>query len=212
MKTSLKQRYLFAKMIVIDEGFSHEIAWQSNLCFDDVDESTFLREIGWVILSSGMKSKVVQKIFNNISTCFYNWKAANVIAKNEGRCFQEALRFFNNKSKISAIIDAAKKVQSFGFCKLKELIKKNPLEVLLGFKYIGPTTVYHLAKNIGLPFAKPDRHLKRIAESENYYSVQDLCEDISKSCGDSVPVVDIVLWRFATIEPNYIKVLNSVKF
>ena len=71
-------------------------------------------------------------------------------------------------------------------------------------------TAYHLAKNIGLPVAKPNRHLIRIAQMEKYSDVQTLCGDISKLSGDSIPVVDIVLWRYATIERNYIDVLSSL--
>ena len=89
-------------------------------------------------------------------------------------------------------------------------LKKNPLFMLQEFDYIGPVTMYHLAKNIGLPVAKPDRHLVRIAKMENYQDVQTFCQDVSKLSGDSIPVVDLVYWRYATIERNYLKVLSSM--
>jgi thermostable 8-oxoguanine DNA glycosylase len=64
-------------------------------------------------------------------------------------------------------------------------------------------TVYHLAKNIGLQFAKPDRHLVSISNKAGYQDVQAFCRDISNQVGDSITVVDLVLWRFATLEKNY---------
>lgn len=201
---------MFAKTIVMDEGYSAEISWQSNLNFEDLDESTFLKELAWVVLSSGMKEKVVRNLFDDISKCFFNWVSAKFIVDNKDRCFHEATKFFNNVPKISAIINAAHKINSIGFTEIKKKIRENPIETLQKFSYIGPVTVYHLAKNIGLPVAKPDRHLARIANMEGYSDVQMFCNEISELTGDSIPVVDIVLWRFATIEKDYLNVLFNV--
>lgn len=206
----LLQRYNFAKTIVIDEGFDEEINWQLNLSFDEIDESTFLRELAWVILSSGMKNEIVERKFLPISDCFFNWESAKKISENSEECFKNATLVFNHQLKISAIIEAAKVINNMCFTKIKELIEERPLTYLQKFKFIGPITAYHLAKNIGLNFAKPDRHLQRIAELHNYSDVQMFCEDVSKYSGDSVPVVDVVFWRFATIEPNYTNVLMSL--
>jgi hypothetical protein len=49
-----------------------------------------------------------------------------------------------------------------------------------------------------------DRHLTRLASHAGYNDVQLFYRDISSQTGDSVPVVDIVLWRFATINENYL--------
>lgn len=210
MSNKLISKYLFAKTIVIDEGYSAEIGWQSNIKFDDLNESIFLRELAWVVLSSGMRERVVRNLFSKISDCFFNWESAKLIVDNEDKCFREAIRYFNNKPKISAIIDSARRINCIGFYKIKKIISKNPIGTLREFSYIGPVTVYHLAKNIGLPLAKPDRHLTRIANKEGYSDVQMFCNEISKLSGDSIPVVDIVLWRFATIENDYLNVLSAV--
>jgi len=63
MDNSLMLKYAFAKTIVQDEGFQDEILWQSNLCFDNLNESTFLREIAWVILTCGMKETIIRNRF-----------------------------------------------------------------------------------------------------------------------------------------------------
>lgn len=207
MTNILILRYMFAKNFVIKEGHEDEINWQASLRFDDVDESIFLRELAWVVLSSGMSERVVRSLFNEISNCFFNWASAKLIVDNEDTCFYEAIKYFNSKPKISAIINAAHKINSLGFFQLKKMIYKNPIETLREFQYIGPVTVYHLAKNIGLPVAKPDRHLTRIANMGGYSDVQQFCNEISRLSGDSIPVVDIVLWRFATMEHDYLNIL-----
>lgn len=209
MTNKAVRKYLVAKRVVIEEGYGEEINWQANLCFDDINESTFMRELAWVVLSSGMRERVVRNLFDDISRCFFNWVSAEIIVANEDKCFHEAIRYFNNGSKISAIIKAAKKINSLGFSRLKMMIRENPIETLQDFSYIGPITVYHLAKNIGLPVAKPDRHLTRIANMEGYSDVQEFCNEISRLTGDGIAVVDIVLWRFATINSDY---LNSLSF
>jgi hypothetical protein len=210
MKEELELKYRFAKTIVLDEGFQDEILWQSRLCLDDLTESTFLREIAWVILTCGMKESIIRNRFGAISNCFFDWSDAKIIIKNREKCTTDALKIFNNSAKISAILNSALVIEKIGFDKLKQKIKVNPIETLRQFEFIGPVTVYHLAKNIGLPVAKPDRHLLRIAQMEKYQDVQTFCTDLSNISGDSISVVDIVLWRFATIEHDYLKVLSSL--
>jgi len=210
MDNSLMLKYAFAKTIVQDEGFQNEILWQSNLCFDNLNESSFLREIAWVILTCGMKEAIIRNRFEAFSSCFFHWSSAHQISDSREKCELSALKIFNNRPKISAILNAADHVTKIGFEKIKKKIQLDPINVLQMFDYIGPVTVYHLAKNIGLPVAKPDRHLVRIAQQENYCDVQSFCGDISRLSGDSVPVVDIVFWRFATIDNDYLNVLSSL--
>lgn len=209
MSQKLALKYSFIKNFLIENGYSMEIDWQASVSFDDINESDFLREISWVILSSGMRESVIHNIFGNISECFYNWASSEIIVKNKNKCYHNALEYFNNKNKISAIIYAAEKIENLGFSNFKDEISEDPLNKLQELQYIGPVTVYHLVKNIGLPYAKPDRHLKRIAKNEGYLDVQQFCYDVAVLTGDSKPVVDIVFWRFATITDNYLDILTN---
>ncbi len=146
---SLASKYSFIKESVIGKGYLDEIAWQSSLCFNDLDESCFLEELSWVILSSGMRESVIRRLFDNISKCFLYWTSSKIIIENREECFNKAINYFNNKSKISAIIFAANILSELDFCEFKISILEDPILVLQQFPYIGPTTVYHLAKNIG---------------------------------------------------------------
>jgi len=196
--------YQKAKETVIRAGFRDEISWQESVNFDDVTESDFLREHAWVTLSAGMRERVIRNLFQAISLSFYDFESAEIIVENESRCRYLALRYFNNPKKIDAIILTAHKISYNGFSTFKESLYLNPLEMLQSLPYIGPVTCYHLAKNIGLQVAKPDRHLTRLANHTGYDDVQTFCKDISLQTGDSVPVVDIVLWRFASITASYL--------
>ena len=212
MKSLIEKKYQFIKQIVCDEGYEKEITWQANIKFNEIDESYFLRELAWVILSAGMKEQIIRRIFQKITPCFYNWQSADIIINNKQVCFDNAIKIFKNEKKISAIIESAEIIFDRGFNVLKENITSNPIETLRIFPFIGKITVYHLAKNIGLCVAKPDRHLVRIAKKEGYDDVQTFCERISEISGDSVPVVDIVFWRFANLSNDYLEVLSSVNF
>ncbi|MHA1690490.1 MAG: hypothetical protein ACTSU7_02520 [Candidatus Heimdallarchaeaceae archaeon] len=205
-------KYEFVKQIVCDEGFSDEINWQRNINFEDLNESTLLREIAWVILSTGMKEQIIRRLFKKISLCFFNWESAKKIIDNKQRCYNDAIQIFRNKRKISAIVESSEIVDEIGFSMLKKMISKDPIDTLKVFPFIGKTTVYHLAKNIGVCVAKPDRHLVRIAEEEGFNDVQDFCRTISDLSGDSVPVVDIVFWRFANLTRDYLEVLSTINF
>jgi len=211
MSANFTSAYNFAKCIVCDDGYFDEIQWQKNLKFENIDESTFLKELSWVIISSGMKEKVARKIFVEITPIFHYWHSAKSITMDSENCRRRAQVVFKHEGKIAAIIDSAKLICARGYRKLKNEIQKSPIDKLLIFPYIGKITSFHLAKNIGLPVAKPDRHLTRIADMAGYDDVQEFCSEISKSSGDTVPVVDIVLWRFATIEKDYLRVLNNVQ-
>ena len=101
------------------------------------------------------------------------------------------------------------RICDLGFNKLKECLEQSPIEFLQTFQYIGAVTSYHLAKNLGLQIAKPDRHLVRLSDLLGFENVQDLCSVIAKDSGDTIPVVDIVLWRFATLERDYLDTFLS---
>lgn len=201
---SLLKGYKFAKNYIVEAGFGDEIEWQKNLHFEDIKESDFLRESAWVILCAGMKESVIRKYFRDITFCFFEWESAEKIVKMRKYCVEYALEIFNNLRKINAIAETAQQVFDIGFNKLKTILQDKSIETLLSFPFMGPVTSYHLAKNLGIPVAKADRHLVRLASSLGYTNVQEFCADISKESKEPISVVDIVLWRFATLKRDYI--------
>lgn len=208
-RLNLEKAYNEVKTYVLSAGFQGEIDWQAGIDFDDITESYFLREGAWVILNSGMKESIIRKYFQELSFCFFEWESASKINESKAFCYETAINIFNNARKILAIIDMSSRICDLGFDKLKENLEKTPIEFLQTFDQIGPVTSYHLAKNLGLQIAKPDRHLVRLSNFLGFEDVQDLCSSIAKNSGDTVPVVDIVLWRFATLKNDYLNAFLS---
>src|SRR5258708_2795390 len=189
---TLASAYVNAKMKGLAAGYVHEIIWQKNVRTEDLTERDLLRECAWVILSSGMSESVVRKKFSGIGEAFFEWSSAEVIVRHHTQCVNSALPLFGHKRKIEAIAQCARIIYEKGFELVRKELTSNPIDALQQFPYIGPATSYHVAKNIGFPVAKPDRHLCRIAELSGYQNPSDLCKALAEYIGDPVAVVDIV--------------------
>ncbi|MCB0713829.1 MAG: hypothetical protein KDD67_15990 [Ignavibacteriae bacterium] len=201
----LAKAYYIAKYSLLEAGYADEIDWQYTVSLEHLTEDVFLREAAWVILSSGMREAVVRKKFPLISQAFFHWEDIEAIVEHQEFCCSTALQYFNNPAKINAIVSIALHIRDHSFhCVLEALVDKG-IEYLQDFPFIGPVTSYHLAKNIGFPLAKPDRHLCRIANELGYDCVQTLCSDISDLTEEPIPVIDLILWRFATLHQNYLE-------
>src|SRR5207247_7019143 len=149
--------------------------------FSDPD---LLREAAWVVLSAGMRESVIRSRFPAIATSFLHWRAAAHIVHSAESCFCSALQHFGHELKIRAICTVAELVNDKGFKTLVEEIQADPFSALQQFPFIGPITCFHLAKNLGIPVAKPDRHVSRLAECCGYSDNQAFCTDIAHLTGD----------------------------
>jgi hypothetical protein len=203
--------YMDAKHFVVAAGYASEIDWQEQQKITNINERDFLREGAWVILSSGMRETIIRQRFKNISEAFFEWESAEKIVKQEKHCIKEAFQYFRHLPKLKAIVNIAIHLFEYGFDRVIESIKQGGLDYIMTFPYMGPATSCHFAKNLGLPIAKPDRHLLRITQKMGYSSPQELCRNIAEQTGDKISVIDIVLWRFATLVPNYLEYRNLSK-
>jgi hypothetical protein len=195
--SELDRFYRSVKEAVIVAGFSSELVWISGIDSSEYSEADLLREAAWVILSSGFSERVVRARFHYISLCYCDWESAAAIAERGTLCIHSAKHVFGNEAKLAAIVRVAEAVVEWGFQELKRRIDETPLEQLKKFPFIGDITAMHLAKNLGYPFAKNDRHLSRLARSLKFPDAQRLCEGIAAISGDTISVVDTVLWRFS---------------
>lgn len=200
----LVSAYIKAKLRILASRFGPEILWQKTVRIKNLTETDLLRECAWVILSSGMRESIVRRRFPSVAEAFFNWESSRDIVLHRNRCVRSALVQFRNERKIKAIAQSAQVIHEKGFEELRKEILCHPLQALRQFPYIGPTTSFHLAKNIGLAVAKPDRHLLRLTALSGYEQPADLCNVIADYIGDPVSVVDIVLWRYATLHRNYL--------
>lgn len=207
----LSKAYLTAKRYIIHKGYSREVDWQNEIDFNKLTYKEFIEEYIWVVLSSGLSNKVVSIIYPKIIALLE--ENSEIIYSRKIELKAKALRIFNHPKKIDAIFDTIFFINSVGFKHVKKKISLHRTNYLKTFAFIGETTCYHLAKNIGLNYSKPDRHLIRISKSAGFNSPDELCMTISKNIEEKVQVVDLVLWIYATIDNNYekkISKLNSV--
>lgn len=207
----LSRLYFVAKNYVIQKGYSSEIDWQDNLNFNSLTQKVFLKEYSWVVLASGLSDNVVSKVFPKIQKILRNWHSLDYIFRNSVDLEIQLLKVFKNKQKIKALLQTSLLIFSTGFVKFKNHISKNGIAFLKSLPFIGDVTCFHLAKNIGLPFAKPDRHLVRISEQIGFETPHQLCETISVYLVEKIQVVDLVLWRYATLDKNYTTKLEKLK-
>jgi hypothetical protein len=199
----LASAYLDAKAEVIQRGYASEIDWQYDTCINHVNERLFMRESAWVILSSGLSERVVRSRFPLVCEAFDGFLSAADIWRHRHKHRICALSAFRFAPKIDAIIVIAGYLARTGVDHVCKQLHNEPIEFLLKFPYLGPATSRHLAKNLGVPVAKPDRHMVRIAARLGFPTVSDMCGMVSSVVGDPVSVIDLVIWRYATLGSKY---------
>jgi hypothetical protein len=201
--------YLYAKCEVLNSPHKDELVSLSQSPHE-ITEPDFLRELAWVILSAGIAEAVVRSKFADISGSFLEWQSARCISERAEECITNALSHFRHERKIRAIASAAAIVSAApSFLTFKDQLLRDPIRELQSFAYIGPITVFHIAKNIGIAVAKPDRHLQRLARSSGFESVGEFCGTIASFLGEDIRLVDSVLWRFATMYEDYVARFNQ---
>ncbi len=201
--------YFFAKQYVIRKGYGKEIDWQNEIDFNEINESTFLQEAAWVILASGMNDKVIRNKFPLIKRVMHDFTSGETIRNDKSTCYRKAIRIFNHPGKINAILYLADYVAIHSYSQVKMSIQSGDVNFIQTFPYLGKATSYHLAKNIGLNVAKPDRHLLRVSNSLGYNCPNELCEKISCLIGEKKSLVDLVIWRYATLNRDYLTTINT---
>lgn len=196
-KSALIDHYKSARSWIEQSKHSNEVSWLQCASGSILTESYFLREYAWVVLNSGFRESVVRKHFDFISLAFCDWSSAQEISKNAEGCLAAAGMVFSHRQKLSAIVQTAKLLDDWSFDRFTVLLRDEGVAFLERLPFIGRITSWHLAKNIGMDVAKPDRHMIRLANKFGYSDVQVMCTEIAKVTGDSMSVADLILWRFA---------------
>jgi hypothetical protein len=151
----LIQFYRHARTTCIEKGYASEIDIVNGRHFGTSTAEDFLGQYVWVVLNSGMKNQVAERIYERFK-------------------LKRDLETIRHVGKRSAIKTALQNYQKW-FNAL--LYADNKLSFLETLPWIGPITKYHLARNLGLDVAKPDRHLVRLA---NRFGFKDVPSSESK--------------------------------
>lgn len=193
----LVRAYLTAKRQVVDGGFDDEVAWQLETARAPISPGLFVREAAWVVLSAGMSEVVVRRVFPALEDACHGFDLER-IAANQATVRARCLDLFAHERKIDAILGIARTARGLGHAGLVHALQDSE-SFLRSLPYIGPVTWRHLAKNIGMPVAKADRHMVRFAAAAGRESVDELCAEISGWLGEPIAVVDVVLWRWSVL-------------
>ena len=180
--------YLHAKRLVIDAGYESDITWAENLAHVRPDNHYVMREYAWVVVNSGFRYKVAQKLWPGLRMAFHEFVPQLI----DQSCRRPGLAVLNHTGKIDAILKTAATITAEG---VGSIIADaaDPLR-LTRLPWIGKITCWHLAKVLGADVVKPDVHLKRAATATGHGTPMDLCVLLRDRMGDRVTVVDSVSW------------------
>jgi len=179
-ETLTAERYCELRAELAACGYQDEYEWCQGVTAPD-DAMAFFFEYGWVVVNSGMRNQVAEKIWGRILDSLRTGGRVADAFGHPGKAAAIQRAFDEREELFVAYIASADKV-SF----------------LAEMPWIGPITKWHLAKNFGVDCAKPDRHLSRLAAREGV-SVDELCARLATATGDRVATVDLVLWRAANL-------------
>lgn len=157
-------------------GYGPMIEWSETVT-PPADAEAFASEAIYVICNSGMKNSVAAPIAGRCLAALQTGSSATTVFGHSGK---------------ARAIDAVWRRRDEFFAKFA--LNGAKLEDLRQLPWIGPVTVYHLAKNLGADEAKPDIHLERLARRD-LTTTHRLCERLSLITGLRVATVDSILWR-----------------
>jgi hypothetical protein len=157
-------------------GHGRDIEWAEQLS-GPADADAFALAAVYVIVNSGMSWKVAQPIYERCSRAL----------QTHGRVG----RVFRHPGKVRAIRSIWQHRHE-----LYEEFRRadDPVAFCETLPWIGPTTKWHLAKDLGTDVGKPDVHLARLARRDRT-TVERLCRWLARGTGYRVATIDTILWR-----------------
>lgn len=171
-------------------GYASSIDWarKGEKCPDSLE---FWREYAYVVINSGMKNTVARGIYDRVREAVESGKSASSVFGHINKCRGIDYVYHHR----SELYEQWKTLDSLP---LTPECDEQKLRFLDDLPHIGGVIKYHLAKNLGMDVAKPDRHLVRIAAAHNEDTHQ-FCRRLSEATGDRVALVDYVIWQCAAL-------------
>ncbi len=179
MSEQLLEFFHFAKRKVIEKGYTNEIDIVNTRRFKDTTARDFLSQYCYVVINAGMRNQVAEKIYQKLC------KEGSDTIGHEGK--RKAIKTMS--------ISYDSQFEKLKNCKTLE----EKLEFLSNLKWIGDITKYHLARNLGIDCAKPDRHLERLKVKYGFKDVQVMCKFIAEKTNERIGTVDVILWRYSNL-------------
>lgn len=177
--------FLYVVHLLGQQG-ADDIAWSESV-EPPKDADAFASEAIFVICNSGMKNTVARQIYNRVQDALDTGTPVLDVFKHVGK---------------AAAIETIWRDREALYARLLAIVLTNDgvdagdrlLDFCESLPWIGGITKYHLAKNFGADVAKPDVHLKRLAEREGC-TAHALCERLAIATAWRIATVDLLLWR-----------------
>ena len=170
------KRFRRIEAVLREVGYSPVIEWSESI-EPVTDADVFADHAIYVICNSGMMNTVAVPIYKRC-----------MVALRDGR---SATTAFGHPGK-SVAIDRIWSERTELFRQYLEA--DDAVAFLRELPWVGPVTSYHLAKNLGADFAKPDVHMERLARRDRT-NTHTLCRRLSRQTGYRVATIDTVLWQ-----------------
>lgn len=170
------KRFQALEAVMRQAGYGPIIDWSETIA-PPASADEFAERAIYVICNSGMMNRIALPIFERCMVALYEGRSAATEYGHPGKrvaidqIWQNRHQLFEQYCRAPHDID-----------QLQEL------------PWIGPVTVFHLAKNLGADVAKPDVHLERLARRDRTTS-QTLCRRLSRASGYRIATIDTLLWR-----------------
>jgi hypothetical protein len=159
-----------------DAGYVEDHTWSEQLAPPETADE-FASAAVYVIANSGMSYPVAQHVYRRCMAALNRGSSARRVFGHKGKA--TAMNWiWRERERLFVEFQAA--ADKLEFCEL--------------LPWIGPTTKFHLAKDLGVDVAKPDVHLARLAKRDRT-TVDRLCARLATLTGYRRATIDTILWR-----------------
>lgn len=177
-----------------------ELEYFRGLRPEDIGRDDFFTTYAHVVLVSGYRYRNLETLGDELKRAFKGYDI-DAIARSPDQVRRAALHVFNHEGKVGAIISMAQYLARNDWVQFKaRLTGPSHLAKIESLDRLGNVTKYHLARNIGLDYAKPDRLMRRIAKEFDYTEdnpgVFAMVGTIQEATSERPGVIDIILWRY----------------
>jgi hypothetical protein len=160
----------------VDAAFPKDITWSQTIT-PPTSADDLASEAIFVICNSGMRATVARPIYEKVMAALQRGDQTRTVFKHPHKA-TSIDSIWATRHALLASFQAA--IDQLAWCD--------------ALPHIGGITKYHLAKNLGVDCAKPDRWLVRVAQCGGE-TVDALCQRLARAHGDRVATVDYVIWR-----------------
>ncbi len=170
------------ELVTASEEGRDLVEWVQNLR-RPTDPEEMAETLIFVVIASGFRYETARDI----------WERVKAALRSGTSVYPNA---FGHEGKAQAIESIWRDRETL-FAEFSGLADDEVLEWCAHLPWIGPTTKFQAARDLGVPVAKPDVWLLRIQERAGE-EVQELCARLARETGDDSGTVDLVLWYAAS--------------